>query len=122
MILSWIPALAGAMVTGLVPLLVWYARKTDRAARLTNDNLAQMRESLALIDDLKRDFWDLEDWASIVRARWRTQQEHLCNSGAIDHIEELPRLPDSRVSRRRDDHLTTGLVRRQPTEEPPTWM
>ena len=114
---NWLPTLVGTIIVALVPLFVVWLRRHDRVAE-------QMRENISLIDDLRRDFWDLEDYfAREVRPRWRGVQERwhevqltLRELEAIDHIEELenlPALPEPRVGRHRDDEPPRWFRRRQ---------
>ena len=117
---NWAPALIGLIGTvflALIPLVIWYLRRHDSVAE-------QMREQIALIDDLRRDFWDLEDYiAQEIRPRWRQLQQRwievqgqLKELEVIDTIEELenlPALPDPRVSRHRDDEMARWFRRHQ---------
>jgi hypothetical protein len=95
-----LPVLIGAVLTGGLALLGWYVRRTDRAARLTNDNIEQMRESLSIIDALKHDVWDWEDWARTVKSEWRELQEILKRKEVITAIHDLPEVPSGRFQTR----------------------
>lgn len=113
---NWLPTLLGTVVVGLVPLIVWYMRRHDRVAE-------QMRENIALIDDLRRDFWDLEDYVAKQRTRWRRVQERwhdlqeqlktLEVINEIEDLDDMPPLPEPRVSRHRDDEPPRWFRRRQ---------
>jgi hypothetical protein len=78
----------------------WWAKKTDRAAKITNDNLASMGESLSIIDALKRDVWDWEEWGNQVRNRWRELQETLQRKEIITDVKDLPPIPLGRFHNR----------------------
>jgi hypothetical protein len=93
------PALMMTFVVGLIPIILWWLRRHDSVA-------VQMRDTIALVDDMRRDLADLEDWAFTVRAKWNNQQRELQQSGVIDRAEDLPSMPELRMSRRRDTART----------------
>jgi hypothetical protein len=104
-----LPVLYGALLTAGLSTLAWWLRRTDRAARLTNDNIEQMRESLGIIDALKHDVWEWEDWARTVKSEWFQLQETLKRKEIITEIHNLPPVPRGRFQ----THDNQGVRREQ---------
>lgn len=98
-----ITVLGSVFTVALTVYVGWLTRKndraaerTDQAAELTNKNLKQLSEHLAIIDALKHDVWDWESWGNGVASDWRLMQRELQRRGVIREIHDLPHFPMSR--------------------------
>lgn len=97
-----------ALLTILGTLLGWWVKRTDRVARMTQANLDDMADNLALVNALKHDFWDLESWAHEVQHRWGVLQRQLQVNGVIKVMIDLPVIPESRLAKIEKKRLAEG--------------
>lgn len=97
-----------ALLTILGTLLGWWVKRTDRVARMTQANLDDMADNLALVNALKHDFWDLESWAHEVQHRWHILQRQLQSNGVLTEVVDLPPIPESRLARIERKRIADG--------------
>lgn len=85
-------ALGTVLTAGITVLVGWFVKRTDRAAKLTQANMADQEYILKLVGALRDDYWALIDWAYVARSKFSRLRSMISADihAELDNLDILP--------------------------------